>query len=93
MSICLGDWCFDSVEYDRDSDVLYLSIGEPRPGVGEETPEGHIWRFDEDGQFCGLTLIGALEILNSDRQLDITLPRRMTQRESFDSTDLRRVLA
>jgi uncharacterized protein YuzE len=95
MTVCLGDWRFDSVEYDRESDVLYLSIGEPRAGVGEETPEGHVWRFDEEGQFCGLTLIGAQAILNSTdgEEVDITLPRWMTQRESLQARDLRRVLA
>jgi uncharacterized protein YuzE len=95
MSVCLGDWCFDSVEYDRESDVLYLSIGEPRAGVGEETPEGHVWRFDEEGQFCGLTLIGAQAILNSTdgENVDITLPRRLIQCESLRAGDLRRVLA
>jgi uncharacterized protein YuzE len=93
-AIRLGDWCFDSVEYDRENDVLYLSIGAPRAGVGEETPEGHVWRFDEEGEFCGLTLIGAQALVDdSNGRVDITLPRRMTQRGCFDTGDLRRVMA
>lgn len=44
--------------YDCEGDVLYLSIGPPRPAVGEETPEGHVMLFDATtGEFCGLTLI------------------------------------
>lgn len=89
----LGEWRFDSVEYDREADVLYLSIGDPRPGVGEETSEGHILRFDEDGEFCGLTLIGVQALLDGGRDVDVTLPRRLPKRAHLASTDLRRVLA
>ena len=46
-------------EYDQEGDVLYLSMGKPRPGRGEQTPEGHILRFDAEGEFCGVTLVGA----------------------------------
>lgn len=54
-SIHIGDWEFDHWFYDAEADVAYLSIGEPRPAVGEETAEGHIVRFDADtGEFCGL---------------------------------------
>src|SRR5215217_4507359 len=60
----VGDWYFDSAEYDAERDVLYLSMGAPRPGYGEETPEGHILRFDEEGEFCGVTLIGVREKLD-----------------------------
>lgn len=50
---------FDHVLYDADADVAYLSIGEPRRAVGEQTPEGHVLLYDEEtGEFCGLTLIG-----------------------------------
>jgi uncharacterized protein YuzE len=32
MSVRIGAWKFDDVAYDRDADVLYLSIGPPKPG-------------------------------------------------------------
>lgn len=94
-TVRLGEWDFDSVDYDRENDVLYLSVGQPRAGVGEETPEGHVWRFDEEGVFCGLTLIGAQALVDNGNggPVDITLPRRMTQREFFSTDELRRVLA
>lgn len=78
MSITIGAWEFNNVDYDAEADVLYLSIGEPRPALGEETPEGHILLFDiETGEFCGVTLvsIGHLMDLHGD-DLTITVPRR-----------------
>lgn len=93
-TIKLGDWFFDSTEYDADADVLYLSIGEPRPGVGEETPEGHILRYDETGEFCGVTLVGVRERLDRGEFIDITLPRRSPpRRECVAGADIRHLVA
>ena len=75
MSVRIGDWEFDHHSYDADADVYYLSMGEPREGYGEETPEGHFLRFDEDGQFCGVTLIDA-QHLASTAGLFVTVPTR-----------------
>jgi uncharacterized protein YuzE len=51
-----GDITWD---YDEDSDVLYLSVGEPRPAVGLDIGDGVIVRYDEGRQeVVGLTLIG-----------------------------------
>ena len=48
------DW-----EYDEDADVLYLSIGKPRPAVGMDIGEGIILRYDEaNKELAGITLIG-----------------------------------
>lgn len=48
------DW-----DYDEDADVLYLSIGQPRPAVGVDIGEGVILRYDEiRKEVVGLTLIG-----------------------------------
>jgi uncharacterized protein YuzE len=89
----IGDWLFDSTDYDAENDVLYLSIGEPRPGYGEETPEGHIARFDETGEFCGVTLIGVRQRLDRGDWIDVTLPRRIfPRRECLAGGDLRHVL-
>jgi uncharacterized protein YuzE len=46
-------------DYDGEADVLYLSIGEPRPAVGVDIREGAILRYDEARkEVVGLTLIG-----------------------------------
>jgi len=48
-----------SWDYDEEADVLYLSIGEPRPAVGIDIGEGVILRYDEEGkEVVGITLIG-----------------------------------
>lgn len=89
MSVIIGDWEFDHVTYDAGSDVLYLTIGGPRAGTGEETPEGHILRFDEDGEFYGVTLIGVKHLVEAGEPTLITLPCR----ESVSSATLEPVLA
>jgi len=46
-------------DYDEEADVLYLSIGEPRPAIGMDIGEGIVVRYDEVSQeVVGLTLIG-----------------------------------
>lgn len=46
-------------DYDEEADVLYLSIGEPKPAVGVDIGEGIVVRYDEtDKQIVGLTLTG-----------------------------------
>lgn len=46
-------------DYDEEADVLYLSIGEPRPAVGVDVGEGVIVRYDESKkEVVGLTVIG-----------------------------------
>jgi uncharacterized protein YuzE len=72
----IGGWEFDHSKYDSDADVLYLSIGPPREGYGEETPEGHFLRFDEHGEFYGVTIIDAQQLMKTEGQIVITLPKR-----------------
>ena len=76
MTMRLGEWEFDHSTYDPDADILYLSIGPPREGYGEETPEGHFQRFDDDGEFCGVTIIDAARIMKAEGQICITVPTR-----------------
>lgn len=46
-------------DYDEEADVLYLSVGEPRPAVGVDIGDGLVLRFDEvRGEVAGLTVIG-----------------------------------
>lgn len=73
----IGDWLFDDVQYDADADVLYLSIGAPRPATGEPTPEGHIVHFDEKTEeFCAVTVIGVQAILAEHGSVEVTVPAK-----------------
>jgi len=69
------DW-----EYDREADVLYLSLGEPTPAVGVDIGEGVILRYDEECQeVVGLTLIGLRTRLQASLK---DPPKRNTRRPS-----------
>jgi len=46
-------------DYDEEADVLYLSVGEPRPAIGTDIGEGLVVRYDEKTkEVVGLTLVG-----------------------------------
>ena len=75
VNITIGRLTFDYADYDAENDVLYLHIGEPQAGEGEETPEGHIIRYAPDtSQVVGLD--GARRSTNPERdgRLGITVP-------------------
>jgi uncharacterized protein YuzE len=72
----IGEWEFDHSKYDPEADILYLSIGAPREGYGEETPEGHILRFDASGEFYGVTIVDARRTMQTEGQVVVTLPKR-----------------
>ncbi len=77
MSVHIGQYTFDHVSYDEARDILYLSISEPRDAAdSEETPEGHIVRYDDQEQIIGLTLVNAKWLLDRDETLSITFPQR-----------------
>jgi hypothetical protein len=66
---------FDHADYDAENDVLYLHVGEPAAGEGEETPEGHVVRYAPGtSRVVGLTVLGARRILERDRRLVVTVP-------------------
>jgi uncharacterized protein YuzE len=45
--------------YDAAADVLYLSVGAPRPGVGIDIGDGVVVRYDEDARaVVGVTIVG-----------------------------------
>jgi hypothetical protein len=55
--------------------VLYLHVGDLAEGEGEETPEGHVVRFEPSSQrVIGLTVIGARHLLDRDGHLTVTIP-------------------
>jgi uncharacterized protein YuzE len=75
VNVKIGPVSFDHADYDAQSDVLYLHVGEPQAGEGEETPEGHVVRYAPGtGRIVGLTVIGAREILERDGRLSVTIP-------------------
>ena len=48
------DW-----DYDAEADVLYLSVGKPRPAVGVDIGDGVVVRYDDERrEVVGVTLIG-----------------------------------
>jgi len=62
-------------DYDEEADVLYLSLGEPRPAVGLDIGEGVVARYDETNkELVGITLIGLrgrlLKELKQDSRAD-----------------------
>ncbi len=75
MTIHIGPLVFDHADYDTDGDILYLHIGAPQPGEGEETPDGHVLRFAPGTQrIVGLTIINAKHVLDRDGRLVVTAP-------------------
>lgn len=77
MIVHIGPYEFDDVDYDAESDVLYLSAGAPRPATdSEETPEGHVVRYDDHDRIIGVTIVGVRELLRQDGAVSLTLPRR-----------------
>jgi len=45
--------------YDREADVLYLSLGEPRDAVALDISDGVIARYNEDSEtIVGITIMG-----------------------------------
>jgi hypothetical protein len=75
VNIRIGPLVFDHADYDGAGDVLYLHVGAPQPGEGEETPEGHVIRFVPGTQrIIGLTVINARGVLERDGRLVVTVP-------------------
>ncbi len=75
MKITVAGIAFDHHRYDPGGDVLYLSVGEPRPAAhGLETPEGHDVRYGEDWAVIGLTLLNVRWTLEREGALTLTWP-------------------
>jgi uncharacterized protein YuzE len=75
VKIEIGSVTFDHADYDADSDVLYLHVGQPQRAEGEETPEGHVLRYAPGTQeIVGLTVLGARRLLDRDGNLTVTMP-------------------
>jgi uncharacterized protein YuzE len=78
LEIQIGPYTFTRSSYDPRGDVLYLHLADPAAGIeGEETPEGHLVRYDAAGTLAGVTILGARRILDRDGAITITLPQRV----------------
>jgi len=68
--------------YDKKHDVLYISIGDPRPSYGDEIIEGIIIRKDFDtDEITGITIIDFMERLSkNDKELD-NLPKEINLKD------------
>jgi hypothetical protein len=75
LNVKIGPLVFDHADYDAEGDVLYPHVGAPQEAEGEETPEGHVLRFEPGSHpIVGLTVINARWLLDRDGQLTITIP-------------------
>ena len=46
------------ISYDKISDVLYISFGNPQPGLSDETDDGNLVRIDPyTGEIVGITIL------------------------------------
>ena len=77
VNITIGSVTFDYADYDADNDVLRLSVGEPRGGECEETPELHVIRYAPGTyDILGLTMFNPRRILERDGNLTVTIPEQ-----------------
>lgn len=78
MNVHIGPLVFDHADYDAEGDVLYLHVGSPRAAEGEETPEGHVLRFEPGTeQIIGLTLVNPRWLLDREGRLIVTVPEKV----------------
>jgi uncharacterized protein YuzE len=75
MSVTIATIDFDRAHYDRDADVLYLSIGDPSDAVDfDETPDGHALRYDANGRLIGITIVGARRLADEHSDVHVQAP-------------------
>lgn len=77
MTLKLGSTEFDKISYDAEADVLYMSVEGRKAVRWQESAEGHVVRFDEAGELCGVTLIGARHHLDEDGRVAISVPQEI----------------
>ena len=71
---------FTQIFYDRESDVLYLSIGEPRRAISREVGDDVLLRIDpETKNVVGLTIMNLASRfgeIESPQSLPVSIDRR-----------------
>ena len=76
-TVTIGDTTFDHVTYDRDADVLYLSVSQSEPAFRSyATPEGHAVRCNSDGAIVGVTLVNP-RVLMERGDVRVTVPQAL----------------
>lgn len=61
------------IAYDRETDVLYLTVGEPRPAISREVGDDVLLRVDaETGEVVGMTILN-LSTRDSLEKLPVTV--------------------
>jgi hypothetical protein len=89
MALRVGPYTFSDVIYDEPSDVLYATIGRLAESRREQTPEGHLWHFDERGRFRGITLMSPREQLERQGAVYVSLPTGELERVQGAELELR----
>ena len=74
MGLRIGRHNFTHVVYDAASDVIYAKRDGAPSARREQTPEEHVWLFDEDDRFHGVALMDPRERLDRDGAVYVTLP-------------------
>jgi uncharacterized protein YuzE len=93
VSLRAGPYTFTHVTYDAPSDVLYASIGAPRQGTREATPEAHVLRYDERGRFFGVILVNARDQLEREGAVHVSLPSGERVRVQGAEAEIRKGVA
>jgi uncharacterized protein YuzE len=84
MTVTVGQITFDNVSYDRDADVLYLSVGDPSVAVNfEESAEGHSLRYDAEGRLVGITIVNARASLEKNGAIIVSPPQLRVEAEGL----------
>jgi len=67
-----------SWDYDSESDILYLTFGEPKTAEGIDINEGTIVRVNpRTGEICGITILNPLKrTINSFKNRSLKLKKR-----------------
>ena len=69
------------ISYDRTADVLYISIGEPRPGIATEYNDGDFIRVDPaTNEVVGITLLDFCERFIQSGGPGAITPRQLAKR-------------
>lgn len=56
---------------------MYVSVGEPRTAAdSQETPEGHVIRYDTREHIIGVSIVNAKWIFDLDQAIAVTLQER-----------------
>ncbi|MQA73773.1 MAG: hypothetical protein GEU88_05410 [Solirubrobacterales bacterium] len=77
MTIRVGPYTFEDVDYDADSDILYVRTGESVTVIGDETTEGHVLCYAETGpdRLVGIDFFNPRRTLSREGEVTVTLPR------------------